>query len=273
MRSVFFLLVFTMILEGVTKAQPAGGLLGIVVERYYVADSADAARSKANNLPLGSTTYRVFVDMKAGYRFQAVFGSEGHPMSISTTTSFYNHPVYGNNIANLIYDASLSGGTCMLDSWISAGAASMVHYGVMKSDDDTSGTIINAQGLLQNNGPDTTRPVSQYDGLKKIKPGQLLPKLTTLNMEPLLDALLNSSEIPDGFLFKSENASWACMGGSSHEINGKNRVLIGQFTTSGEFSFNINIQLGKPGGGFEQYVSANPDPGQFVSDTLVFTSQ
>ncbi|MFM7079385.1 MAG: hypothetical protein ACKOYC_06300 [Bacteroidota bacterium] len=249
------------------------GLKGLVVEKYYVTDSSDARLSKTKNLPEGSVTYRVFVDMKPGYQFQACFGSDGHPLKISTTTSFYNHPVYGNNIATLIYDATLSGGTCMLDSWLSTGAASAVHYGIMKADDDTLGTIINALGALKNHDETTGLPINTHDGLLRVTPGTPVPKVTAMGIDELLDALKSTESSSNGFEFKTENGTWACMGGSSLERNGSNSVLIGQFTTSGVFSFQLNIQLGKPGGGFEQYVASDPDPGQFVSPTLRFTSR
>lgn len=250
-----------------------GGLNGLIVERYYIADSTDARLSKNNQLPKGSVTYRVFVDMKPGYQFQACFGSEGHPMWISTTTAFYNHPIYGSNIATLIYDASLSGGTCMLDSWLSTGAASAVHYGIMKSEDDTVGTIVNALGALQNHDETAGPPISTHDGLFRVGPGKTVPKITAIGIDELLEALKTPQTDDTGFEFKTENGAWACIGGSSLEHNGSNRVLIGQFTTSGIFSFQLNIQLGRPSGGFEQYVASDPDPGQFVSPTLRFTSR
>lgn len=272
LRAVFFTLVLLQfVFEKSSCAQ--GGLKGLIVERYYVADSTDARLSKTDQLPEGSVTYRVFVDMKPGYKFQACFGSDGHPMRIATTTTFYNHPVYGNNIATLIYDASLSGGTCMLDSWLSTGAASAVHYGVLKEDDDSIGTIVNALGCLSNQDATIGHPLASRDGLFRLETGKSVPKITAMGMDGLLDALKSPSPAPNGFDFTTENGTWACMGGSSFEFNGSNRILIGQFTTSGVFSFQLNIQLGKPGGGFEQYVASNPDPGQFVSPTLRFTSR
>lgn len=249
------------------------GLKGLIVERYYIADSTDARMSKTDQLPEGTVTYRVFVDMNPGYQFQACFGSEGHPMRISTTTSFYNHPVYGHNIATLIYDATLSGGTCMLDSWLSAGAASAVHYGLLKDDDDSVGTIVNALGALQNQDATTGHPLTSRDGLMRVETGKSVPKITAMGIDDLLDELKNAEGSANGYEFKTENGTWACMGGSIFERKGTNRILIGQFTTSGIFSFQLNIQLGKPGGGFEQYVASDPDPGQFVSPTLRFTSR
>lgn len=249
------------------------GLKGLIVERYYVSDSLDSSVSLMPNLPTGSVTYRIFVDMRKGYRFQAVFGSEGHPMRIATSTSFYNHPVHGNNLGNLIYDASLPSSTVMLDSWISVGAASAVHLGVMKSDDDTASNIVNKRLALSNTDSSAGVPVMEKDGLKRIRIGAELPRVTALNIDVLLNELKNPQSLSKGFTFETENGSWACIGGTANDSDTNNRVLIGQFTTSGDFTFSLNLQLGKPGGGYEQYVVENPFGEQMTSPSLKFSSR
>lgn len=249
------------------------GLKGLVVERYYVSDTLDSSVSLMPNLPKGSVTYRIFVDMEKGYRFQAVFGSDGHPMKIATTTSFYNHPVHGNNLGNLIYDATLSSSTVMLDSWISVGAASTVHVGIMKADDDTVGNIANKRLALSNADSSAGIPLTKSDGLKRIRLGTELPRVTALNIDSFLNELKNPTSIATGYSFVTENGSWACIGGSSNETESGNRVLIGQFTTSGDFSFSLNLQLGKPGGGYEQYVADKPSGNQRTNASLKFSSR
>jgi hypothetical protein len=256
-----------------TLFSQTSGLKALVVERYYVSDTLDSSVSLIPNLPAGSVTYRIFVDMQKGYRFQAVFGSEGHPMRIATSTSFYNHPVHGNNLGNLIYDASLPSSTVMLDSWISVGAASTVHLGVMKADDDTIGNIANKRLALSNADVSAGIPLTEKDGLKRIRLGSEMPRVTALNIDTLLYELKNPASIPSGYVFETENGSWACIGGSANESDTSNRVLIGQFTTSGDFTFSLNLQLGKPGGGYEQYVAEKPFGGQMTSPSLKFSSR
>lgn len=272
MKSYGSFLFFLLLLDVMGFAQNSG-LKGIIVERYYVADSMDASVALLPNLTEGATTYRIYVDMEPGYRFQAVFGSEGHPMKLATTTSFYNHPVHGNNLANLIYDAALPSSTVMLDSWISVGAASSVHVGVLKAHDDTVGNIKNVRGVLLNNDASCAPPLTAKDGLMRLPLGKEMPRVTALNIDTLLQALKNPSGIPTGFEFITTNGSWACIGGSSNESAHGNRVLIGQFTTTGVFSCILNVQLGKPGGGFEQHVFSNPSPGQFANKSLGFISR
>jgi len=49
------------------------GLTRIIVEKYYVSNAADATKS-VGNLPVGSVTYRLYVEMLPGYKFQAAYG-------------------------------------------------------------------------------------------------------------------------------------------------------------------------------------------------------
>ena len=80
-------------------AAQAQGLDGIVVERYYQANAADVSDATAQGavvpLTTGSVTYRVYVDMAAGYKFSQIFGSPTHTMSVSSTANFYNDPNWG----------------------------------------------------------------------------------------------------------------------------------------------------------------------------------
>ncbi|MFM8431783.1 MAG: hypothetical protein ACKOA1_03210 [Bacteroidota bacterium] len=69
------LLVLSLALNSMIVASQ--GLEGIVVEKYYVSDAADAAGS-SGVLPVGSVTYRVFADLATGYNFQALYGVPDH---------------------------------------------------------------------------------------------------------------------------------------------------------------------------------------------------
>ena len=71
-------------------AQAQNGLEGIVVEKYYIANAADAAGS-TGTLPVGSVTYRIYADMLPGYNFQGVYGNIPHPMEFRTSTTFFNN--------------------------------------------------------------------------------------------------------------------------------------------------------------------------------------
>ena len=70
------------------KVSAQTGLECVVVEKYYISNAADEAGS-VGTLPVGSTTYRVWADLLPSYKFQALYGVSGHPMTIQTTTSFF----------------------------------------------------------------------------------------------------------------------------------------------------------------------------------------
>src|SRR5436190_1343744 len=83
-------------------AYAQNGLEGIVVEKYYVSDANDTtANGTGGVLPVGSITYRIYVDMLPGYKFQAAYGVDvaptnvvstgDHELRIETTTLFFNN--------------------------------------------------------------------------------------------------------------------------------------------------------------------------------------
>jgi hypothetical protein len=52
-----------------------------------------------------------------------------------------------------------------------------------------------------------------------------------------------------------------------------NRILIGQVTTDGELSFELNIQIGTPEGKVQRYVARNPMESEFTHESLVLSSK
>jgi hypothetical protein len=250
----------------------AQGLERVIVEPYYVSDSADANYAGFNNLPAGSVTYRVFVDMKPGYVLQSVFGDARHEMKIGTTTNFYNHPVFGNFLSNLILEPYLPNTVVMLDSWISVGAGAQLNFGILKSDDDTAGTIRNSykpHKLLQHHDPKAGIPLTERDGLRKGVP----ERVTAIQIDSLLEMMDKRQAPPTGQEFKTTNGAWACIEGAKGPDPETNRVLIGQFTTSGRFYFELNIQIRKTGEPAEQFVARNPaGQNQFAHPDLIYTS-
>ena len=68
------------------------GLEKIIVEKYYITDANDASANGTDGiLPVNSTTYRIYVDMLPGYKFQAAYGVEKHELRIATSTTFFNN--------------------------------------------------------------------------------------------------------------------------------------------------------------------------------------
>ena len=246
-----------------TQAQ--NGLENIIVEKYYVSSAKDTAFSAiGGKLPIGSTTYRIYVDMLPGYKFQAAFGIPDHELRLATTTKFFNNEDKGATIPNVIPDHNLPNNTVMLDSWISTGAGSESNLGILKSEDDGIGTIVNSNGILQNDNPIAGIALKNQDGFVA---GEV-PKVTAFAIDSAIKVFGNSNDNSNS-IFSTLNGSWACMNGSTGPTS-ENKVLIAQVTTDGSFSFELNIQIGKNGGGIEQYVAKSPKGKEIQLATLTY---
>lgn len=254
----FFILITGLFSFVLMRESEAQGLEDIIVETYYVSGDAEASIPGNSALPTGSVTYRIFIDMKPGYKLQSVFGAPEHEMILRTGTYFYNDPMHGHYISNLIMDRMLPGHALMLDSWIAMGAGSQQRYGILKSDDDTLYTIVNLSDpqVMQGAHPLTGIPVKQHDGI--ITGDTLPPRVSQLGLDTLLNVLFKQNIPQNGYEFRTSNGGWGCLGGAQGVDPDKNHVLIGQFTTNGDFYFEFNIQIGSAEHGVEQYVARNP---------------
>ncbi|MEP7265833.1 MAG: hypothetical protein ABI772_15110 [Bacteroidota bacterium] len=245
----------------------AQGLEKIVVEKYYISTDKDIAKT-GGVLPKGSVTYRIYVDMLPGYRFQAAFGIPGHELKIATTTTFFNNEDYGSIIPTVIPYRNIGNNTVMLDSWLTAGAACEGNWGVLKSDDDENNTVVNKDNLLQNENPAAGIPLKARDGFYN----GVAPRITFFGIDSLAKQLFgntNTSTAPT--VFSTENGSWATLEGTNGPTP-ENRVLIAQLTTNGILSFELNIQIGRPGEGVERYVAKNPSGDEIVLKSLIYNS-
>lgn len=260
-----FSIIFLIFSTSLVSAQTKHGLEKIIVEKYYVADSIDARACADGQLRAGSVVYRIFVDMLPAYRFQAAYGVTGHELRIATTTYFYNNE-NGAAIANDVLKNKLEEGTVMLDSWLSVCAGGQNMLAVLKSD-DTSKAILNKDGLLQNADTSAGIPLKIRDGLY---PATLVPVVTMFGMDSaLLSTFKKTNTKLRGQVFSTDNASWASFGGTIGATP-DNRVLIAQITTDGELSFELNIQIGVPGGGVENYVARNPVEKEILFNGLIY---
>lgn len=247
-----YILGLSLILLG-AFAYAQNGLDSVIVERYYISDSNDAAGSTtagAGTLPVSSVTYRIYADMQPGYKFQALFGVPTHELKLTTTTTFFNNEDRGATIPNGITLTNTKKNTVMLDSWFSVGATATGKLGVLKSE-DSDGSVGNTDVLLQNNDALAGIPLITQDGMITGTP----EAVTFVGLTTELDVFDALSQV--GGSFSTTNGSIASLNGSVGPT-AANRVLIGQFTTDGQFCYELNIQIGTPSGGVEQYVAKNP---------------
>jgi hypothetical protein len=251
----------------------AQGLDSIIVEKYYVANAADATGS-IGKLPEGSVTYRVYADMLPGYKFQAIYGEQDgtvsppvalHTLLLNTTTTFFNNQDRGKKVAEAISSGNMQDNTVALDSWFSVGAAADDQMGVLKSEDTDGAALITPNTLLKNAPASIGIPLTTQDGMI---PGT--PESVTffgLTTEP--NIFNATSQVGSSFL---------TINGAISSLNGSvgptalNRVLIGQFTTDGIFHFELNIQIGTPTGGTEKYVAKDATGTEIIMSSLIYTS-
>ena len=257
---------FTFLFSFFTSICLSQGLEDVIVETFYSATLQDTL-SELFTFPLKSSsiTYRVYLDLKPGYSLQAVYGSPEHPLKIKTSTTFFNHSEHGEVIPNVIPYRTLSKNTVMLDSWLSVGAAGEDSYGVMLQDDDTIETVKHKNFLLSSNSILTIK-----DGLKIV--GKV-PRPTFFNIDKAASEVFSKKS--DKNEFSTDNGGWFALGGAKGlDSLGTNKILIGQFTTDGEFSFEFNVQLGTPTPGIsEKYVAINPVASDFTHSGLIYNSR
>lgn len=268
------LLACSALLLGATAAQ-AQGLEGVIVEEFHTITQADAdvinddiAGSSFAITP-GTKVYRIYVDMAPGYKVASVFGSpiplggtvSPNPLNISTTTTFWNDDNFGSEVPG--QTRRVDEGT-MFDSYITIGSTGVAG--------GTAGCGTNAAQLgirrnLDTNGDLTTCGVYPgFTGNDGSIPGTA-PALT-YNLSGNLDL---SALTGDGNSLNIVDDAWATLPNQTGlDPNGTNVLLIGQFTTNGEFSFKINLALADASNNLETYVHTNAGIGEVVSPFLTY---
>ena len=253
-------------------AQAQNGLEKIFVERYYVADAIDAANSHPV-IPVGAVTYRIYADLLPGYKLQTVYGElpvnggPTHPMTMTTSTYFFNQSDYGNSIP-VISSTNAKKNTVMLDSWLSTGGACNGFKGVSKPEDNGLNNFVNSNipKLLLNNAAQAGIPLTTQDGMLS----GTVPTTGTLGIDAAMLDLLGDGSA-NGNTFFVADGSWYCLAGATGAIPASNKVLIAQITTDGIFHFELNIQIGTPSGGTEKYVHSNPTGVELTIPSLIQT--
>ena len=262
------------------------GLDGIVVEKYYQANAADVTNATnagaVTPLTTNSVTYRVYVNLADGYRLNSVFGDVNNPLNVTTTTAFFNDPNQGVTTNPMTLSTNqLKSNTVMLDSYFTIGAANGELVGVRKAE-DTDGSIGNTQGILINPLGDVCfgSPINGALGVAKdgLFPGVsgtsssdvgTLPNqgIGTAGLTSAITAALNQTN-GSSVVFNSFSGSVITALNGVKGAGTSNSVLIGQFTTNGQLSFKINIQIQNIATGVAYDYFAEPTGGQLTNATL-----
>ncbi|MBL7963112.1 MAG: T9SS type A sorting domain-containing protein [Flavobacteriales bacterium] len=248
MKRFHTLLIVASSLTATAQYQPPdpAGFEGIIVERYYVSDANDAADTDGGvGLTPGAVTYRIFVDLKPGYKFITLGGFVDHPLEIATTTSFFNNDDRGEAWGRSIPAQHLNKNTVAIDTWLTVGGASTLHWGILK-DEDPDGSVVGGSNnnggsvgvpLLSNTDPSMGLPLTTSDGLLNL--GTPPPDVVSVGTAP--DFL----ESGGGNSYSNDNFAFAVLGSVLGPTT-SNRVLVGQFTTDGVFTFCLNVWVQIP---------------------------
>ena len=89
----------TLILSFFVGQYASAQLEKVIIEKYYVSDANDATDVDGGGVAVGSTTYRIYVDLKPGTILKRIYGDANHPFSISSSEVFFNNILDGRTFA------------------------------------------------------------------------------------------------------------------------------------------------------------------------------
>ena len=264
-----FFLIFCLFNSSNKFVYSQDGLEGIILEKFYISTKDDNSKPElSGHLAPGSVTYRIYVDLKPGYTFQAAYGTPNHELYIKSTNLFYNHVEYGAEYPNRIPLRTYSRNTSRLDSWLSVGGAGENQIGVLKSEDDSLNVSKTSGAYLKNNSKKMGVSLEVVDGMKE---QYNLAFPTFYQMDSTIKGL---GTITNTNTISTKNGAWASMGkGSQGADSLSNKILIAQLTTDGKLSYQLNLLIGTPDGKSEKYVAHNPIEGEFTHPDLYLVAK
>jgi len=260
MRTITLLLAVLLIPVAPVLAQC--GIDAVLVETYYVSDANDATDVTGGGLGSGSTTYRVYVDLCDGCSLRAIYGDANHALRITSTAPFFNHADRGRPFGHVVNNGALDEGTTALDSWLALGGASNQRFGILKAD-DPDGSIVGgvnndggseavAGGLLVNADVAAGGPLTEKDGLISVSGATILPpNFNVVGIHP--EIIFDDATVGNEFL--TNDTRVGCSTPGVQGPTAENRVLLAQLTTTGELSFELNLEVQCPDGSVTRYVA------------------
>jgi len=260
---------FVFLFVSVASLYAQDALEGIIVEKYYVSTKKDNAKKNVSGeLAVGSTTYRIYVDMAPGCRFIAAYGSPGHPLEISSTELIYNHADIGAEHPIRIPERSYRKNITALDSWITIGPAGENYMGVLKEADtlkDFGSVVPFEKGFLLSNKKEMGYTLQERDGFIRT---ENIPDITLYNLDTNVNVLRMTTK---GKTFRTENGAWASMGKGVCGVDSlrTNTILIAQITTKGELSYELNLMMRQADGKVINYVAKDPIETEVLHKSLI----
>ena len=253
----------------------------VILEKYYVSDSNDFTDTSGGIVSIGSTTYRIYIDLAPGSILKKIYGDPNHPFEITSTEVFFNNILDGKSFGKDLTKVSLSENTVALDSWITLGQVpkkqgTKTYYGILKNQDDDGsfigginndgGSSLIATGLLINNDPSCGIPLIVSDGIDTmtVTPNSWsevgVVDFTSGNDSTIFGSLVPKKEfISTGFELRNSGVTGVNLD--------SNQIIIAQLTTKGDLSFKLNLEI-------EQLINGLPTLVKYVAkDTLLVAGE
>lgn len=258
----FLILLFTLLLTGRMEAQ----LEKVIVEKYYISDSSDAQDTIGGHLAVGSTTYRVYIDLQPGSKLIKLFGNDKHNLIFSSDSAFFNNKEYGKTFGHEIVKNSLTESTTGVDTWLSLGQSSAkkgtkTSFGILKPL-DTDGSFIggpnNTDSLLSNSDPAAGIPLTTADGNLTVvatPPAYLHNGFKDIGSDE--DTTIFGSSLKKEFNSLGQNVYLIAQTGVTGVNPDSNQILVAELTTKGKLSFELNIEVVDGTGKTITYVAQN----------------
>ena len=268
----FQLLICTLLFPIFVKAQ----IENVIVEKYYISDDFDALDTTGGNLPAGSTTYRIYVDLPQGSKLLKIYGDKNHEFSIKSTKPFFNNKADGQTFGKDIAQSRYQNNTVALDSWLTLGQTAKTipgsnYFGILKKD-DKDGSFVGGKnndggsmklpfGLLKNVNKNAGLPLTIADGITTSAntPSSWqdygIKDFTTKDDSTIFGSLKIGNQ------FKSRNFALTNSGTIGVDTI-KNQILIAQVTTEGEISFSLNLEV-------LELINGIPTKVQYVSNDSI----
>lgn len=229
----------------------------VIVEKYYISDDIDSTDTYGGILKSGSTTYRIYVDLKPGSKLMKIYADANHKVEFASTEIFYNHAADGQSFGKDFIRNKYMESTIALDTWLTLGQttkkqSNKTHFGILKNQDvdgsfigginNDGGSQLIASGLLTNNDPMIEFPLTLADGMDTMTytPDSWLDN-GIKDFFSGNDSTIFGSLVP-GNIFSS-NDFYLQNSGVTGVIPDSNQILVAQLTTFGELSFEFNIEV------------------------------
>lgn len=194
----------------------------VVIEEYSIPSLKNLAATDLSPLPDFFTTYKIFIQIKAGYNFQLIYGEKKHGVFIKTSAKFQNNKVYRALTSFNINPRINAENFFSSDTWVTMGSSTKIHLDIYKS--NTTDSDFESINIFEND---------RHYSSEKLQ----------LNKPFKSDLNYFNDENPDNAIIE-DNGNQDIYNKSTNYAE-ENRILIAQLTTKEKLNFELDVLIGK----------------------------